>query len=294
LTLPSGQAKAAAMASEPMIEAGAVGKPPKGRKGGLGETTRFLLFVFLFALILRSFIVAPFVIPSGSMLPRMMIGDFLFVAKWPYGYSRFSMPFGIAPFQGRILASKPERGDVVVFRYPGGGDEDYVKRLIGLPGDRLQVREGALWLNNKPVPRVRIADYLMPVSPNSPCRYVDPSAARMVTEASGKRFCAYRRYRETLPGGRSYNILDQMDEGAADNTQVFTVPAGNYFMMGDNRDDSEDSRFPREEGGVGYLPADYLIGRALITFFSTDGSAQWAKPWTWLSAARWERIGETF
>ena len=281
------------MASEHSVQAEAAAKVPK-RKGGLGETTRFLLFVFLFAVILRSFIAAPFVIPSGSMLPRLMIGDFLFVAKWPYGYSRFSMPFGLAPFDGRVLPSRPARGDVVVFRYPRGGDEDYVKRLVGLPGDRIQVREGALWLNEKPVPRVRIADYLMPVSLNSPCRYVDPSAARLIEDPKGTRFCAYRRYRETLPGGRSYDVIDQMDEGPADNTGVYTVPAGHYFMMGDNRDDSEDSRFPREEGGVGYLPDYYLIGRALITFFSTDGSAEWVKPWTWISAARWDRIGETF
>ncbi len=280
------------MASDEATGTTAEAKPEKN-KGGVGETMRFLLFVFLFSLLLRSFIAAPFVIPSGSMLPRLMIGDFLFVAKWPYGYSRFSMPFGLAPFPGRVMASEPQRGDVVVFRYPGG-DEDYVKRLIGLPGDRIQVRGGALSLNGKSVPRVRIADYLMPVSPNSPCRYVDPSAARIVTGEAGQRFCAYRRYRETLPGGRSYAVLDQMEQGPADNSGVFRVPPGHYFMMGDNRDDSEDSRFPRSDGGVGYLPGDHLIGRALVTFFSTDGSAEWLKPWTWFSAARWERIGETF
>jgi signal peptidase I len=283
------------MASEQTIEPRRAEAPPRRqKKGGIGETIRFLLYVFLFALVLRSFIVAPFVIPSGSMLPRMMIGDFLFVSKWSYGYSRFSLPFGIGGFEGRLFASEPERGDVIVFRYPGGGNEDYVKRLVGLPGDRVQVREGALWLNGKPVPRARIADYLMPVSPNSPCRYVDPDAARIVTGEGGRRFCAYDRYRETLPEGRSYAILDQMEAGPADNTGEFVVPAGHYFMMGDNRDDSEDSRFSLQDGGVGFLPADHLIGRALITFFSTDGSAEWLKPWTWFSAARRERIGETF
>ena len=266
---------------------------PPAKKGGLGETTRFLLMLFLFALILRSFIVAPFSIPSGSMLPRMMIGDFLFVAKWPYGYSRFSMPFGLASFEGRIFASPAQRGDVAVFRYPGGGSDDWVKRIIGLPGDTVQMRGGALWLNGKPVQRVRVADYLMPISPNSPCRYVDPEAARVVQGPGGERFCAFTRYRETLPGGRSYFVLDQV-EGIADETEIFTVPAGHYFAMGDNRDDSEDSRFPRAVGGVAFLPDDYLIGRALITFFSTDGSAEWPKPWTWFSAARWERVGETF
>ena len=267
--------------------------PPAKKRGGLAETTRFLLLLFVFALILRSFIVAPFMIPSGSMLPRLMIGDYLFVAKWPYGYSRYSIPFGIAPFDGRIFGDAPERGDVVVFRYPGGGGEDYIKRLIGLPGDTIEMRGGTLYLNGEAVPKVRIADYLMPVSPNSPCRYVDPSLARVVSGAQGQRFCAYPRYRETLPGGRSYQILDQMD-GIADDTGRFVVPEGHYFVMGDNRDDSEDSRFAREVGGVGFLPADHLIGEALITFFSTDGSAQWVKPWTWFSAARWDRVGETF
>jgi signal peptidase I len=263
------------------------------KRSGLAETTRFLLIVFVAAVILRSFIVAPFVIPSGSMLPRMMIGDFLFVAKWPYGYSRFSMPFGLGSFDGRLLGSAPDRGDVAVFRNPAGGEDDYVKRVIGLPGDSVQMRGGTLYLNGEAVPRVRVADFLVRITPNSPCRTVDPSAARYVEDADGTRYCAYDRYRETLPGGRSYYVLDQID-GIADDTPIFRVPAGHYFMMGDNRDDSMDSRFPQAAEGVGFLPEDYLIGEALITFFSTDGTAEWLKPWTWASAARWQRIGETF
>ena len=266
---------------------------PEKKKEGLKETTRFLFILFLAAVVLRSFIVAPFSIPSGSMLPRMMIGDYLFVAKWPYGYSRYSFPFGLIDFDGRILADQPERGDIVVFRYPGGKDEDYVKRVIGLPGDTVQMRDGILHLNGAAVPRVRVADFLVRISPNSPCRTVDPDAARIVQDPDGSGYCAYRRYRETLPGGRSYYVLDQVD-GIADDTPLLRVPAGHYFMMGDNRDDSMDSRFPRSADGVGFLPADHLIGEALITFFSTDGSAEWVKPWTWLSAARWQRIGETF
>jgi signal peptidase I len=271
----------------------------KGRRrasvkpGGLAETLRFLLMLFVAALLLRSLVFAPFSIPSGSMLPRLMIGDYLFVAKWPYGYSRYSVPFGLASFDGRLFGDTPERGDVVVFRFPGSGSEDYIKRVIGLPGDTIQMRDGSLILNGKPVPRTRIADYLMPISPNSPCRTVDPDVARVAEGEDGTRACAYTRYRETLPGGRSYEVLDQVD-GPADNRDAVQVPAGHYFVMGDNRDDSEDSRFPQAIGGVGMLPADYLIGRALITFFSTDGSAALLKPWTWPSATRWPRIGMTF
>ena len=271
------------------MSSGAKAKSKK-KKGGLAETTRFLLLFFLLAILLRTFVVAPFVIPSGSMLPELRIGDYLFVAKWPYGYSRYSIPFGLASWDGRVWSDEPSRGDVVVFRYPGE-DEDYVKRLIGLPGDKVQMRRGQLFLNGKAVPKVRIADWLMPVTPNSPCRYagqVQPPAIE-----AGQAVCRYPRYRETLPGGRSYEVLDQID-GGADDTPVYAVPAGHYFMMGDNRDDSADSRFSLEQKGVGLLPSDHVIGRALINFFSTDGSAEWLKPWTWFSAARWERVGRTF
>jgi signal peptidase I len=265
-------------------------KPGKKKKGGLAETTRFLLLFFLFAILLRTFVVAPFMIPSGSMMPELRIGDYLFVAKWPYGYSRYSFPFGLASFEGRFWADDPKRGDVVVFRYPGE-DEDWVKRLIGLPGDRVQMRGGQLFLNGKAIPKVRIADWLMPVTANSPCRYGGRVRAPAVDR--GERYCRYPRFRETLPEGRSYEVIDQV-EGPADDTPVYTVPAGHYFMMGDNRDDSADSRFGVEENGVGLLPADYVVGRAMIAFFSTDGSAEWLKPWTWFSAARWERVGRTF
>jgi signal peptidase I len=264
------------------------------RRSSLAETTRFLLFVFLFAVILRSFIVAPFVIPSGSMLPRLLIGDFLFVTKFPYGYSRFAMPFGLGSFEGRIAGRLPDRGDVAVFRSPSGADEDVVKRVIGLPGDRVQVRGGTVYLNDRAVPKVRVADFLMPLSPNTPCRSVDVDAARLVEGEGGERFCAFPRYRETLPGGRSYYVLDQVGAGPADDTAVFRVPEGHIFTLGDNRDDSLDSRFPRSLGGIGFLPTDYLIGEALVTFFSTDGSAEWLKPWTWFTAGRWSRVGETF
>jgi signal peptidase I len=265
-------------------------EPKTAKKGSLAETTRFLLLFLLAAVLLRTFIVAPFVIPSGSMMPELMIGDYLFVAKWPYGYSRYSVPFGLAKFHGRIWAAEPKRGDIVVFRYPGA-NEDWVKRLIGLPGDRVQMRRGRLFLNGRAVPKIRIADWLMPVTPNSPCRF--GGEIREPAMEAGNSVCRYPRFRETLPGGRSYEVLDQVD-GRADDTPIYVVPQGHYFMMGDNRDDSSDSRFSLDQKGVGLLPSDYVVGRAQIAFFSTDGSASWLKPWTWFSAARWDRVGRTF
>jgi signal peptidase I len=261
------------------------GKTDK-QKEGLWETIRFVLTVFLGALIIRSFILAPFNIPSGSMLPRLMIGDYLFVSKWSYGYSRYSLPFGIGGFDGRIFGGVPERGDVVVFRYPGR-NEDWVKRVIGLPGDMVEVRGGEVILNGRPVQRTRIADYAMPTTPNSPCRRVGTEARENPSD------CSYPRYRETLPGGRSYDVLDQGNGGPGDDRAAVRVPEGHVFVMGDNRDDSQDSRFSQDVGGVGLLPVDHVLGRALITFWSTDGSAAWLKPWTWFSAARWDRMGRT-
>ena len=267
------------------------GKAKQASRGGVGETLRFLLFLFLAAVIVRTFILAPFMIPSGSMLPRMMIGDYLFVAKWPYGFSRYSFPFALARFEGRLFGRDPDRGDIVIFRYPGK-DEDYVKRLIGLPGDRVQMRGGRLFLNGQAVAKVRIADFLMPKSPNSACRFVAGYQPTLIQQ-SGETYCPYPRYRETLPGGRSYDILDQGDS-EADDTPVFVVPEGHYFMMGDNRDDSADSRFSVQDLGVGFLPSDNVVGRPLVTFWSTDGSASWVKPWTWFTAARWDRVGRTY
>jgi signal peptidase I len=260
------------------------------KKGGLADTILFLLFLFFLAIFVRTFVAAPFMIPSGSMLPNLMIGDYLFAAKWPYGFSRYAFPFGLTHFSGRIWGGEPKRGDVVVFRYPGS-DDDWVKRLIGLPGDRVQMRHGQLVLNGRAVPKVRIADWLMERTPNSPCKFVGDYAPAPVA-ANGHVYCRYPRYRETLPGGRSYEVLDQT-RGRGDDTLVYTVPAGHYFMMGDNRDDSSDSRFPLAAQGIGMLPRDNLIGRPLILFFSTDGSAEWLRPWTWFGAARWNRVGRT-
>jgi signal peptidase I len=265
---------------------------PAPRKESWGSLLRFLLLLFLAALALRTFILAPFSIPSGSMLPRLMIGDYLFIAKWPYGYSRYAFPWGLLGFQGRVFGGLPDRGDVVVFHYPGGGNQDYVKRVIGLPGDRIEVRQGVVVLNGRPLPRERVADVAIAVSPNSPCHGVSPGAVRSL-QAGSEAVCAIPRFRETLPDGTSYDVLDQVMNGPGDNFGAIVVPEGQLFVMGDNRDDSLDSRFPTSVGGVGLLPVDNLLGRVLVAFWSTDGSAEWIKPWTWFTAARWGRIGRT-
>jgi len=263
---------------------------PAERRESWWETVRFVLYLFLGALVLRTFVIAPFSIPSGSMLPNLMIGDYLFIAKWPYGYSQHSLPFGIGGFSGRVPAGLPERGDIVVFRNSGPRNEDYVKRVIGLPGDTIEVRGGIVILNGAPLARQRIADYAMPISPNSPCRGSE-EAVRRTTDEDGRELCLYPRYREQLPGGRGYSIIDQIPDGEADDFGPVAVPQGHLFVMGDNRDDSRDSRYPVEQEGVGLVPVENVLGEALIGFWSTDGSAAWLKPWTWFSAARWGRIG---
>jgi signal peptidase I len=251
-----------------------------------------LLWIAAIAWILRSLIVAPFSIPSGSMLPSMMIGDYLFVSKWPYGYSRYSMLFGLPPFDGRIFGDTPERGDVVVFRGPAG--VDVVKRVVGLPGDLVAVESGILSINGQPVRRERIADYLMPISPNSPCLTTPPAQPLVRAGEDGRPACTYPAYRETLPGGKSYVTLDQVDEGDGDNFGGALVPQGTVFLMGDNRDNSLDSRFSPEKGGMGFVPIDNIIGRAEFAFWSTDGSASWINPLSWFSALRTDRIGTSY
>jgi len=263
------------------------------------DTIRFLLWLFLAAVVLRTFLFAPFSIPSASMMPNLLVGDYLFVSKWSYGYSRYSFPFHPINFEGRLLGGTPERGDVVVFRHPGG--DDWVKRVIGLPGDTIEVRDGVVILNGQPIPRTQMEPFDLPVTPNSPCPTERPGienyGVRLTTDANGGQHCLYPRYRETLPNGRSYEVLDQGLSVPADNFangQPITVPAGQLFVMGDNRDDSLDSRFEVAEGGVGLLPIDNVLGRAAMGFWSTDGSASWIKPWTWFTAARWSRIGRTY
>ncbi len=235
-----------------------------------GETWRTALYAGLIAVAIRTLAFEPFNIPSESMLPTLMVGDYLFVSKFSYGYSRHSIPFSPNLFSGRILESAPERGDVVVFKLPRDDSQDYIKRIIGLPGDRIQVREGILYINDKQVERKEVDRLMLP-----------------------DRFGVmrpYPRYIETLPNERSYYVLDTRAGSDSDDTPVFNVPPNSYFAMGDNRDNSLDSRVQPRSGGVGFIPAANLVGRAEFLFFSTDGTARFWEFWRWIQAARFRRF----
>lgn len=266
--------------------------PSEDRRETAGGFLKSLLILAIAAWVLRSLIVAPFSIPSGSMLPTMMIGDYLFVSKWPYGYSSASFPFEFPPFKGRVFSSLPDRGDVVVFEGPMG--QDVVKRVIGLPGDTIAVEGGEVTLNGKPVPRERLADFAMTISPNSPCRVVAPAVPMTRPSEDGRPSCIYPLYRETLPNGASYSVVDQTDVSYADNFGPVTVPEGRLFVMGDNRDDSLDSRYPVIANGMGFVPLDRVVGRAELAFWSTDGSASWINPLSWFTALRTERLATDY
>jgi signal peptidase I len=250
----------------------------------------FLIKLVVIVVIFRSFFFSPFNIPSESMLPRLQDGDYLLAAKWPYGYSKYSLPFSAPLIPGRVFAGQPKRGDVVIFKAPPLNEVDYIKRVIGLPGDTVQMVGGILHINGAAVPMAKVADFEIPISPNTHC-YL---AAFEVRRADGTPVCRYPQYRETLPGGVSHNILD-LGRTPQDDTPPVVVPADSLFLMGDNRDNSMDSRFAAIPGqGIGIVPQENLVGRATIMMFSTDGSSSWYKPWTWLTAARWSRIGGTF
>ncbi|MBX9796538.1 signal peptidase I [Sphingomonas sp.] len=268
--------------------------PAAARPGFFAEVRDLLWFLVRLVVIVvlfRSFLLSPFVIPSESMLPRLLVGDYLFVSKWNYGYSRHSLPFSWPLIPGRVLPGMPTRGDIAVFKAPPGNRDDYIKRVIGLPGDSIQMVSGQIILNGRPVPQVPMADFVLPLTPN----YSEKDCpAAFQEQVKGKAYCRYRQYRETLPNGVSYAVLDR-GPSLADNTPVFHVPGGHVFMMGDNRDDSADSRFPPVAGqGIGYVPLENLEGRALFMFYSTDGSASLLLPWTWFSATRWQRLGRGF
>jgi signal peptidase I len=280
------------MAARSSARTGSTPAAPKAKRETAGSLARFVLVVAVLAWAFRSFIAAPFNIPSGSMLPTLYIGDYLIVSKWPYGFSRYSFPFGFPALEGRILSHVPNRGDVVVFRHPTE-DADLIKRVIGLPGDRIEVRGGVLILNGHAVSRQPLPPAKIAVTPNSPCRTVPP-ALPVVATAGGQAFCMYRAYLERLPGGPSFTVLDQVSDGPADDFPETVVPPDHLFLMGDNRDDSLDSRFPAVEGGVGMVPMEDLIGRASFTFWSTDGSASYLEPWTWFTGLRGKRIGNAY
>lgn len=234
---------------------------------GLWETVRTIIYAVLIAVAIRTVLFEPFNIPSGSMIPTLLVGDYLFVSKYSYGYSRHSLPFSLPLFSGRIFNTPPKRGDVAVFKLPKDNKTDYIKRLVGLPGDRIRVTEGRLYINDALVERKRIESY------------VDPGARGPIIPIT--------QYDETLPGGRIHRIIERSDNGPADNTQTYTVPPGHYFAMGDNRDNSLDSRALHD---VGFIPAENLVGRAEIIFFSTNGSASWWEFWKWPRALRFNRF----
>ncbi len=239
----------------------------KRKEGGFGETIRVIFHALIIALVIRTFLFQPFNIPSGSMKNTLLVGDYLFVSKYSYGYSKYSFPLSLPLFSGRIPGGwLPQRGDVVVFRLPRDTSVDYIKRVIGLPGDKIQVIDGDVHINGKAVKR----------EPAKP--WVDVE--------EGVREQPVKRWKETLPNGKTFYTLDLVDNGFADNTQVYTVPPGHYFMMGDNRDNSTDSRFSQ----VGMVPIENIVGKAQIIFFSVyQGEHAW-EFWRWPFSVRWGRL----
>jgi signal peptidase I len=239
----------------------------KRREGG---TLRLLVQALIIALVIRTFLFQAFNIPSGSMEGTLLVGDYLFVSMYAYGYTHYSLPFSPPVFSGRIFGSEPKRGEIAVFRLPGDDSISFIKRVIGLPGEQIQMIGGLLHINGVPVKRERAEDY--------------------TDNDEGLLPIRVKRWRETLPNGVSYYTLERDESYEYNNTQPYIVPPGHFFMMGDNRDNSLDSRVPPASGGVGYVPFENIIGRAEIIFFSVgDGVPGW-QVWRWPSSLRWSRL----
>ena len=256
----------------------------------LTAIVRTIAAAVLLALGLRSFVYEPFNIPSESMLPTLMVGDQLFVAKWPYGYGRFSLPLGLPLFDGRVFDTPPRRGDVIVFKSPRDNRTEFIKRVVGLPGDSVRLRGGRVELNGRLLPKTRLPDLVVAMPVDGDCDSGPGRPKFLAHDAQGHTMCRFPRFAERIDG-RDYAVLDQIDGDWRDDTPVVRVPAGSYFVLGDNRDDSADSRLTVAEGGVGMIPASNLIGRATRVFFSVDGSARLAAPATWLASIRFDRVG---
>ena len=259
----------------------------KKQDGGIVETIKTIVWALIIAGVFRTLFFQPFWIPSGSMKDTLLVGDFLFVNKMAYGYSRYSCPFSSpafspCPIEGRILGGEPKRGDVVVFRHPTK-NVDFIKRLIGLPGDRIQVINGVLQINGTAV-KLQDAGSFSEIKEPQGSQGLTPRCANDPVGLGGN--CLKGRQIETLPGNSpsdppvTHDVLNISDNWVADNTPVFTVPEGEYFFMGDNRDDSEDSRFPAAAGGLGFVPVEYLVGRADRIMFSSAGKSLFYF-WTW-------------
>ncbi|WP_299194346.1 signal peptidase I [uncultured Litoreibacter sp.] len=248
------------------------------KEDGITETVKTVVYALLIAAVFRSFFFQPFYIPTGSMKDTLLVGDFMFVNKMAYGYSKYSCPFGICPIGDRILARDPARGDVVVFRHPTSG-QDYIKRLIGLPGDTVQVKDGIIILNGKVQAQTPDGKFIETFSPQGAVGGLPSCENGTAVPLGGD--CPKPKAIEELDDHGPHSVLNIVDGGRADNTKVYTVPEGHFFFMGDNRDNSVDSRFPQgASGGVGMVPFANLLGRADRVIFSSAGKRMLFF-WTW-------------
>jgi signal peptidase I len=280
---------------EPAAEQPAPAEKKEDKGSALWREIKGLLWVLLAVLAFHSFVAKPFYIPSESMMPGLLTGDRLVVSKYPYGWSWVSPSFHIiGPMKGRLFGRMPKRGDIVIVT-PPGTRTDYIKRVIGLPGDTVSMRDGALTINGQRVKRQPLAPELVPVDINSPCgSSTDPALYDFrVRGADGKMYCRVPVVRETLPNGRTYETVE-LGRSPEDNFDPVTVPAGHVWLMGDNRDDSADSRVPEWNGGLGGpVPWENIGGRAEFITFSLNGSSKWWNPISWIEALRSGRAGRS-